>query len=250
TLLVDAGFIGVMFLLISYFGNLLQETALAIGNGKTTEQIQQMLISSPEQAEVFLASLKGLVFTFAAGAAAVFIGGLLLYSLSRKLIWDYLLKKKFNKRTYWKWNSLNLVLTIMAVVYLFVSGLFRLLIEYLFSIFKNQTMLDIIYNFTNLVILFAFVVFLFLVYHSFAKKYKVWGSIGEAFHLIKTKKEVKWLFLFVPVTAMILAILLWPLNGRLVGQPDTLLIINTVVSLSLLVWARGYVFRTVKDEHY
>jgi len=247
TLFVDLGFVGAMVLLFYFLGDMLKEKAELISQGKTTEQIQQMLLSSPEQAEVFLASLKGFVLTFAIGAGIILIGGLLIYSLSRKLIWDHLLKKKFNRKFYWKWNSLNLVLIVLAVIYLFASGLVRLVLGYLFSLFKSQAVLEMFYNLSNMFFLFLFVIFIFLVYYSFSNKYKVWESIGHAFHLIKTKKELRPVFLLVPLTAMILALVLWPLGNKFVNQQNILIGINIAVSLLFLAWIRVYVFKTARE---
>lgn len=249
TLLIDAAFLGAIVSVFIFFGNLLKEKAYMISQGKTTEQLQQMLLSmDPELAQAFLSNIKVFVITFALGLIVVLAGGLLFYSLSRKLIWDCLLEKKFDKKTYWKWNLLNLVLIIPAAVYLFAFGLARLILGYGVSLFKSQMVLDEFYNLANLFLLFIFIIFIFLVYYNFVKEYKVWESIGKAFHLIKIKWKRIWpMFLLIMGTAVVLSLVLWPVGRLFAYQAPVLVGINIAVSLLFLAWIRIYVFGTIKE---
>lgn len=249
TFLIDAGFLGIMFLVFSFFGNLIKEKAYQFSQGKTAEQIQQMLLSmEPGQAEAFLANLKGFITTFVIGAIVILIGGLLIYSLSNKLVWGYLTEKKFSKTRYWRWNLLNLALIIPAIIYFFVFGLVRLVSGYAVSLLKNQTVLEIFYNLTNLFFLFILIIFVFMVYYSFVKEYKVWGSIGNACNLVKTKwKEIWPMFLLILGTAIALSLVLWPAGRLLIYRQGILIGVNVAVSLLFLAWMRLYVFKTVKE---
>ncbi|MFH1682649.1 MAG: hypothetical protein ABIA37_02520 [Candidatus Woesearchaeota archaeon] len=245
TLLVDVVFWLLMAISVILFGSLLQKKAEALSNGQSPEQLQQMLLSmQPEQAQAFLSSLQGLVITFVIGAIIVVVGGLLLFSLSRKLIWDKLLGHKFDKKKYWRWNLLNLVLIIPLVIYAFVFGLLRLLFGYLFSLFKSQVILDAFYNLFNLAALLIFLMFIFLVYYSFSHKYKVWDSIGAAFGLFKKKT---WLmFLWALATAIVLSVVVWPIAYLLRYHSTLLIILNGAISVLFIIWLRVYLFRTVK----
>ncbi len=249
TLLIDVVFLGVISSVLIFFGSLLKEKAYMISQGKTTEQLQQMLLSmDPGLAQAFLSNLKGFVITFALGLIVILVGGLLLYSLSRKLIWDYLLGKEFNKKTYWRWNLLNLVLIVPIIIYLFAFGLVRLVLGYGVSLFKSQIVLDVFYNLANLFLLFILIVFIFLVYYNFAKEYKVWESVGKAFHLIKIKWKRIWpMFLLVLGTAVVLSLILWPVGRLFAYQTSVLMGVNIAISLLFLAWMRIYVFRTVEE---
>ncbi|GAF84563.1 unnamed protein product [marine sediment metagenome] len=219
-----------------------------MSQGKTTEQLQQMLLSmDPGQAEAFLSNIKGFVITFVLGLIVILVGGLLLYSLSRKLIWDYLLEKKFNKKTYWRWNLLNLALIIPLLIYFFAFGLVRLILGYLVSLFKSQVVSAVFYDLVNLFFLFILVIFVFLVYYFFTEKYKVWESIGSAFNLIKTKwKDIQPMFLLIVGTAVVLSVVLWPIGKLFAYQQGVLIGINIVVSLLFIAWMRIYVLRSIK----
>ncbi len=250
TLLIDTGFLAVIGLIVFLFGYLIKRKSEVISQGQSIEQIQQMLLSmQPEQAQAFSANLQGFVATFVIGAIVILVGGLFLYSLSRKLIWDYLLKKKV-KKTYWRWNLLNLVLIIPVVIYLFAFGIIRLLLGYLVSLFNSQIVLNIFYGLANLFLLFILFIFVFLVYYSFAKEYKVWESIGKAFNLIKIKWKSIWpMFLLITGTAIVLSLILWPIGKLLVYQPSLLIGINLVISLLFCVWMRIYTFKTIKNQN-
>jgi hypothetical protein len=248
TLLIDAGFLGVMFTVISFFGNLIKKKAEMLSQGQTAEQLPQMLLNMQTvESEVFLASMQSFVITFIIGIVVILVGGLLLYSLTRKLIWDYLLQKKFNKKTYWRWNLLNLALIIPAIFYFLAFGFINLSLGYLFAKLNSQAILSAFYGLANLFLLFILVVFIFLVYYNFAKDYKVWESVGKAFSLIKEKwNKIGTMFLFILGTAVILSLVLWPLGNLLSGKPTALFSINAIISLFFLAWMRIYIFRTIE----
>jgi len=248
SLLIDTGFLGIIGLVMFFFGSLIQRKAYLISQGRTAEQLQQMILSmQSEQMQAYLSSLKSFVLVFALGMIIILVGGLFLYSLSRSLIWNRLLEKKFSKKRYWKWNLLNLVLIIPIIVYLLVFGLVRVILGYVVSLFGSQIVLNIFYSLVSLIFLFALVIFVFLVYYSFAGKYKVWESIGEAFRLIKMKWKRIWpVFLLVLGTAIVVSLILWPIGRLLVYQQAVLVGINLAVSLLFIAWMRIYVFKMVK----
>ena len=72
TLLIDAGFLGVMILVLFFVGNLIKRKAYLISEGKTTEELQQMLMGmDPAQAQAFLSTIKSFMVTFVIGAIII-----------------------------------------------------------------------------------------------------------------------------------------------------------------------------------
>jgi len=244
--LVDSVFLFLFTWAVVFFSNLITSKAYLISQGKTADQLKQMLLSMEiDKATAFLSGLKSFFLTFIIGLIVIVIGSLLLFSLSRKLIWTYLLKKK---TPYWKWNGLNLVLIIQVIIFLLIFGVLRILLGTIFTLFKSQIVLDIFYALFSLFTGIILVLYLFLVYFSFTEKYAVWNSIGQAFHLIKVKWSNLWpAFLLILATFGILSLLLWPLNYWLVSYKTLLLILNTLLTLFFLAWARVYWFHHIKE---
>lgn len=249
TLLVDAVFFGIISFVFVFLGGLLKQKAYMISQGKTAEELKQMLLSmDPTLAQAFLDNLKEFVITFILGSIVVLVGGVLLYSLSRKLIWDYLLGKKFDKKRYWKWNLINIVLIIPLAIYFFAFGLVKLVLGHMISLLGNQAILDVSYNLINLFFMFSLLVFVFLVYYSFAKEYKVWESIGGAFYLIKSKwKRIRLMFLLVLFTSVVLSLILWPVGVLIADKEFVVAGIGIIVSLLFCAWVRIYVYRTIRE---
>lgn len=245
TLVVDACFWMLMIVSAILFSSLLQKKAGPLIKGQSPEQFQEMLLTmAPEQAQAFLSNLQGLVVMFAVGTIILLVGGLFLFSLSRKLIWDKLVHNKFDKKKYWRWNLLNLVLVIPIIIFALIFGLFRIIFGYLFSLFKSQMVLDAFYNLFNLAALLILLVFVFLTYYSFSHKYRVWDSIGSAFELLK-KKKIWVTFFWALATVIILAVLSWPL-AYLFRQSTIMITVNAVISVLFVVWLRVYLVQTVK----
>lgn len=91
-----------------------------------------------------------------------------------------------------------------------------------------------------------FLIFVFLVYFSFAERYKVWESIGKGFGLVKAKWKRLWkLWLLALGTAAVVTLVLLPVRGLFYGYGLTVL--NLVVSLLFLAWMRVYLFKMVKE---
>lgn len=239
-----------MWFLLFYLGNIVKQKADAISNGQTPEQIQQMLLNMQSgQSEALLANIQSFVFIFIVCLVVIVVGGLFLFSLSRKLIWSRLTGRRFGKKKYWKWNLLNLSLVIPAIVYLFLLGLVRLIFGNILSLLKNQTILDVFYSIFNLFLFFTLIIFIFLIYYSFTEKYKIWDSIGDASQIVKSKWKRIWpMFLLIVFTAFILSSVLLLVMKIFKFQANILTGMNLVVSLLFLAWMRIYVYKTIKNE--
>jgi len=241
TLLLDVFSYGLIGLLWLIFGLITNDKAYAMSQGKTTEELKQLLLSNPEQAQAFLTNIQGFVITFVVGLVIVIIGSIMIYSFSRKLIWDYLTKKKTK---FWKWNWLTLMLIILLIIYLLLFGLIKTAILYLIILFNNQTLLSWFNMLLSIVGIFTFILFIFLAYYSFSRKYKVWESLGDTFQLLKEKWPRLWrMLVFVLLTIIITTLILWLVNKYLISVG---LWINLVVFLILVVWMRIYTLQTIK----
>lgn len=247
--LVDVLFMGIVYLLFTSFNWYLDGKMGALSAGKGPEQIQQMMLAmGPEQLQAFMGNLTYFLVFFLVGL--VLLVGLTwsLLSLSRGLIWNKLLGRKLTRKNYWRWNWLNLALIVPLVGYLMVGGAVKLVLLFVFKmISSNLVFLEIANALTGLLIGLLFLVFLFSVYYSFTIKYRVWESIGEAFHLLKTRWKRIWpALLLVWLTSLVMALVLWPISKLFVYRPQILFGINIGISLLFLSWMRVYFFRAVK----
>jgi len=246
TLGLDVLFFGIIALALYSFNKLVTQQAYLISNGKTTVELKQMLMSmDPVKAQAMLASLKSFVFTFVVGIVILVVGGFLLYSLSRKLIWNRLTG---HKTKYWRWNILNLVLLIPLLIYLIFYSLVKIFLGSIISLMKNQIWINIFDSILSLGLLIGFLIFLYLVYSIFCKKYEVWESMGLGFKLIKKKWSRIWpLFIFSIITGLGVSLIWIPFNTWFFGQTIILGIISGGLSLIYLAWLRIYLYHTVKE---
>ena len=246
TLIVDGLFLGILTGTLFLFNSLIVQKAYLISNGKTADEIKQMLLSmDPVKAQAFLDTLKSFVFTFAIGLIILVVGGWFLFSLSRKLIWNHLTK---HRTKYWRWNVLNLVLIVPLLIYLILFGLTKIIFNSLIAIINNQFWVSFFNSAFNLFFLMGFISFTFLIYYNFSKKYEAWDSIGKSFHLIRKKWSRIWpLFLLSLGSAVILSALLWPVTKLFTIQSTGAVAFSGVVSLFYLAWFRLYLFRTIKE---
>jgi hypothetical protein len=95
----------------------------------------------------------------------------------------------------------------------------------------------------------AFLFWVFLVGHSFAQKYRVWESLGNAFHLVKLHWSNLWkAYLFSLGTLLLITIILYLLNWLLRYYSTVYTVVNLAVLLLFLSWMRLYVMEMV-NEH-
>ena len=117
TFIVDGLTFFFITLLFLGLGKILEKKAYAISQGKTTEQLKALLLSgSVETNKLFLANIKSFTFYLVLGIVVALIVSLFIYSLSRTLVWNKLLKQKSKK--YWSWAGLSVILTIVLFLYL------------------------------------------------------------------------------------------------------------------------------------
>lgn len=251
TLLFDGVFLLIMVVGLYLFNLFITQKAYSISNGKSTDDIKQMLLSmDPVQAQAFLATLKSFIFVFTISSIILIVGGLFLYSFTRQKVWNYLTK---HKSKYWKWNVLNLVLILPLLIYLIIFGLVRLVSTSLFQSLKNQWLASFLNALVSLFFLMMFVIFIFLVYYEFSKKNEVWNSIGQAFEILKKRWYRIWpLFLLGLITSIFLSILFWPISKIFATYSVSTAywlygLSGGLITFLFMVWLRIYLFRTIKE---
>ncbi|HLC81479.1 MAG TPA: hypothetical protein VJH68_02375 [Candidatus Nanoarchaeia archaeon] len=232
----------VTILLIAYLwlglGRWLNSKAYVLSQGRGLEELKRVLITNPESAQAFVANLKWFLVILIGGTLAAIILTLLLFSLSQALIWP----AKFNKKRYWKWNSLNLILLLLLVPYL----LLNLAANFMVNLAAASALIRAAVN-GFFLILFLF--FLFIVYPTFASTYRIGESISHSLKLFKNKFRVyAKAFLVVFAAGIVLSLALnffykkfyWLVSGW--GKLTSNLIFLGIF-LAYLAWMRFYVSR-------
>jgi len=243
--LLDASFWAFLALLFSGLGKLLKTQSENLLQGRTPEEVQQLILTNVAQTETFLSGLKTFFFTLLGGTFLALLVFLLLISLTQGLIWHFLSAKKF--KNYGKWNLLHLALIVPLMIYLFFFFMFKLGLNQLLALLSNQTLMTF---FNDLFVFFALLIFafyLFAIYYSFLKEHKIWHSLGEAFHLLKINfPKLGKVFLLSLATALILG-LINVLLAKL-SLPNLIFWSNLFLSLLYLAWLRVYFYQTVHHE--
>lgn len=192
--------------------------------------IQSYLLSA-SQAEVALATanLRAFVLTFIIGAIVVFLVGLFSYSLSRTLIWNYLLKKKFSVKKYLKMNVLNIILMI-ALLIIFVLYSLLLLI--------NRTIFGIIFLFFALAVIY----FMFALYTEYTLTGRIFYSIGNAFKMMDKRVYLLSMPVFIIIGLITVGI------GLVINEIASI-IISIILIVLFMSWMRIFVLRTSKKKN-
>lgn len=216
------------------------------------QQLQQLLLTSPDQAQALAASLKYLVLTIIVGGIFFLILFLLLYSLSRALMWNRILGQKSHTKNYWKWNTLSVVLLLPALFYLFIASIAKVVLSYLFTSISNPNLMQFANNLVLFIFLLIFLPFIFLVHYSFALKYQVWESIGNAFYLLKLHWPKLWkAFLFILGTVVILNLTLLLIQiiffSTLLNRV-AFMVIAILFFLLFLSWTRLYIVNILQES--
>jgi hypothetical protein len=257
---IDFIFFSILGISFSVVSNLLLSWSNKAMGGMNVDQMQNFFTTaSPEQMLPIATIMRNYLLSAILILLAMAVIYFLLYSFTRGLIWNHLSKKKLTKKTYWKWNSLNLALILPIVLYGFVAALVKLLFIVILRFFftlnptfyvKYENIFDgfflILNGLMNLIIVLVALTIIFLAYHTFTQKYKVWESVGNAFHLFKLHWSKLWpLLLLATLTAGILTLVLLPLKSWLQYQTFILTTVNLIISVFYLAWFRIYLVKTI-----
>lgn len=174
TLAIDSLTVFFVYLLFSGLGKILTIKAKAIGQGMTLEQLKVALLTGTAEAnKLFYLNARNFVLYFIIGTILVLFLSLVIYSLSRKLIWQRLAKEHFMASNFWRWALLALVQIFVIIIF----GLVYLAINLLFSFFGNGLMSSLAFSLLAAIFFTAILCFLFISELSFTKTGKVWPSI-------------------------------------------------------------------------
>jgi hypothetical protein len=192
--------------------------------------VQAVLASpdaTPEQAAAILADFRSL-FIIMLVAAVVFLLALLFsYALSRTLLWNYLLKKKFRAGKYFKFILMTLLLVIPL-------GIIMLLPFVLIAI-SYWTTVVIWY-----VMLILVLYFLFALYIEFTKTGKIFRSIGRVFKGINENSFVAFLLCLLVYFILFVAYTLFSLY---VLPGIGAIVVYMILLLLFCAWMRLYVLK-------
>jgi len=250
TLTVDLIFVTIIYFLFTFFSGYLNKISLTLTAGQTIEQLQQLMLTAPQQAEQILSQYLHFAIIVIITFILLLIVTLLLCSLARAVIWNYLLKKKLTHKKYWKWVLLNVIIIVPFILYLIVAVIIKLLLNQLIFLIKNQALANFFNSIVLFIIILIFVIYLFLTYYSFTKNHQIWESLGSAFSLIKSNWNGLWkMTLWVILTAIVLGLILTFILNYLISNPALITIINLLFSLIYLAWVRIYLFRIIHHEH-
>lgn len=244
TFALDVIMVLILFLMIFSFSKILNAQAYALSEGKDVEQVKMELLSgSVEKSQQFAENMRSLALTLIIGGVFVLVIGLFIFSLSQAGIWYKLIGKKLERRNYWKWNVMIIVLTILFLIYALVYGVILLGILKLFI--PQQGAWVYLLSAISMFFLLLAAWVLMLACYSFAHKYKVWESLGDTFHQIKIHWAKMWKgFLFsYAVLVLLNVIILGVLWGaaKLGASENVLLVINIALMLLYLAWLRVYI---------
>lgn len=256
---IDAVSWGIIILFFAVFINYVETKSVEILQGKTPEQIQVLLATAPEQVLPLMSQLKSFIYIFLGTLTVLLPLTLFLVSLAGALVWNYLCRRTLTKKTYWRWNVLNLTLLLP----LFAYGLLFLIVKFLtLFLFRSavdaipvfyvshSTLVDgIIMMLNNLINvaggIFA-VLFVFAVYYEFTHRYLVWASIGSGIHLLGKHWSILWRkIVLIIITMGIVTALLIPVRQVLLFLPTVSLVVDLIVVLFILSWLRFYLFSTL-----
>ena len=246
TFLIGGIILLLLFLVVAGFGQLLTAKAYALSGGKSPEQLKvDLLNNSIEKNQAFIDSIKSLIYIFVGGVILVALVLLFLYSAIPFFIWNYLLTQSYSLRRYWRWNAFNLVMAIILLIYIVFSILLVFITNVLFPSGTGLPRL-IFSSVLSWIYLLLFFIFYTAAAYTFAQKYKVWESIGNAFSLLKEKRSaVGKMSILVMGTILLLYLVLFLTSKILVPQTIALVTINLALLLLFLSWFRIYLLKVI-----
>jgi len=228
-------------------GNILTNRAYVISGGKTVEQLKIIMASgSLEGNQLLLSNIQSFVYFMIFGTIAALIITVMLYSLSRMLVWEKVIKNNFSWKNFKLWNGLTLVLCLLAIVYFLIFAAIKLILNF-FTILLGETLFITFAKIIDNFFFIVFIIFMYALYLSFSESHKVWQSVGQAFHLIKAEWSRLWkMFILAVLTIVIVTLLLYFLQRFLIYQPGWILpAITIIVIIFMLAWMRLYLLRMI-----
>jgi hypothetical protein len=246
SIIIDILLAVLLFSTFTLYSGYVQNNMATFNNVGSPETIQYVLEGmDPQKALEFTTQLRDFVGFFITGIIGMILLLFFGFSFSRCLLWNYLVGRKFSWKKYWRWNALALFVFLLVLLYSVLVIILRLSLLYIFTKFTTDvTALAIFHNVFNSAILTIFIVFLFILFYHFTKKYRIFTSVGSSFALFKNKKVITvtlfaWLTSFIPLLISI------PFNEPLRFSPH-LTLLTVAITVIYLTWLRLYVYHTIK----
>jgi len=241
-ILADVLFWMLMTALFLSFASLLESQGQALKGGVTsTEQLQQMLLSSPEKAGQFLGELKWFMGILVGGLIILVLAFLFLYSFKQRFIWSQILHKEPGRQKYWRWNLLHLAVPFLMAVFVLLG----LIVWMLFSLTKNQ----VIGRAGVLIVVTLYYLFYSLWAKNFTHHYKVFESLGHTFSEWKEKGKSLWaVWFFASAVIFLIFCLSYLLNWQFIIGKNTNLIINLGLWAIFLNWLSFYTAKAAEHD--
>ena len=246
---IDTFILLVLFFSFTLFGNWAQSESWTVSGGMSQEQIQQLLLSTPDKIEPFITQMLDFLIYFLGGLLLLIVVSLFLFSLSRALVWNKMLGKKFTVHHYWRWNVLHLVLILPLLLYGFSYLLFKLLFNFLVSaITHNQQAFEVAGRIVDAFFLLFLLLFVGILYYYFTEKYRIFESFKLAFIFLKQKIKITGILLsFSFCTLLFLSIIGFSLKILFPLQLAFLNVAQAVLLLLFLSWFRLYLVKTLHE---
>ena len=252
--------LGIVFTIVFVItGRILNNSANKISLGMNADGLKEYLLTAPmDQVQAYSTNIQSFVIIIIFSVIFLLVITLFLYSLSRALIWNKMNSKKLTKKTYWRWNALNLALLIPLLIYWIISVIFLTLFSGLITLitmplsnfamlhptFMQGTISLILTIITSFLIL-LFLIFTLLTYNNFAKTHLVGKSMLQSYQrIIKNKKTTLRIILFAIITSLVLGLITLGVN-KLPLISAVQMIIGVLLSLLYLAWFRIYLVKTI-----
>ena len=243
TLSIDVVSTALITALFWGYGSILGAKAYALSGGQSVEQLKNSLLTGTlENSQIFLAKIKLFTILFIGGAIAIIIITVLVYSLSRAILWYHLMDLSFQH--YWKWNGMAILLGFMLLPYTLLVFLFRYLVNSLIPI-RSQLLFSIVDGISISIFIYLFLILTFAITLSFVEKYRVWEAIGHGFYLLKKNRSKLWkTFLFALLIGLLINIKVSLLQTQ-IPSPLIFAIVRIGLFLLFLSWLRIYFVKTI-----
>ncbi|MBW2966298.1 hypothetical protein KY342_04300 [Candidatus Woesearchaeota archaeon] len=211
----------------------------------TSTALTNITAAQTKELEMAVQSMQNFFAFFIIGIIFLAIASLLVFTLSRALIWNFLLKKKFEKKSYFKFNVLNVLLAVIFAVIIFILARLRTLIV-MPLVSASVLFAFIVTSLLFLLIFVAIIYFVNLVYLNYTEKSNVLGSFGATFELIKNRfLDIYPSYLFMVMVSIVISLvaqIFWLFPFAIQRY------FNFAVFILFAAWMRIYILRVIKNE--
>ena len=170
-ILYDIGFFALLIGFLYLYSYLLGLISSPFSSVNLTSLAQQ----SVDQLSVYRSALLNVAIFMFLLSFAFFLVSVLLWSVSRGLIWTRLLGKKYDLKYLWKSYLLNLIWIV-----LWFAAFFVIVLVFYKSAAENMT-ISFILGIITLVVAIIMIYFTYLLYYAFTHELKIFSSIRDAF---------------------------------------------------------------------